>query len=117
LKFEIIPVFSKDPAKLTRVSTALNLNITDRVVKEVYRQNVELGRAKWIEGGSPMPHCGGGKAPQTKVHSACILDPFVIDLVLTSFWPPTMFLSADGRYRVCRKSRRQFLLTLLVRAQ
>jgi hypothetical protein len=36
LKFEIIPVFSKDPAMLTRVSTALNLNITDRVVKEVY---------------------------------------------------------------------------------
>jgi hypothetical protein len=43
LKFKIIPVFSKDPAMLTRVSTALNLNITDRVVKEVYRQNVELG--------------------------------------------------------------------------
>jgi hypothetical protein len=28
---------------LTRVSTAQNLNITDRVVKEVYRHNVELG--------------------------------------------------------------------------
>jgi hypothetical protein len=37
LQFKIIPVFSKDPAMLTRVSTALNLNITDRVVKEVYR--------------------------------------------------------------------------------
>jgi hypothetical protein len=37
LKFEIIPVFSKDPAMFTRVSTTLNLNITDRVVKEVYR--------------------------------------------------------------------------------
>jgi hypothetical protein len=36
-KFEIIPVFSKDLAMLTQVSTALNLNITDRVVKEVYR--------------------------------------------------------------------------------
>jgi hypothetical protein len=117
LKLEIIPVFNKDPAMLTRVSTALNLNITDRVVKEVYRQNVELGRAKWIEGGSPMPHRGGGKAPQLEVHSACILDPFVIDLFLTSLWLPTVFLSADGRYRVCRKSRRQFLLTLLVRAQ
>jgi hypothetical protein len=102
---------------LTRVSTALNLNITDRVVKEVYRQNVELDRAKWIEGRSSMPHRGGGKAPQLEVHSACILNPFVIDLVLTSFWPPTVFLSVDGRYRVCRKSRRQFLLTLLVRAQ
>jgi hypothetical protein len=117
LKFEIIPVISKDPAMFTRVSTALNLNITNRVVKEVYRQNVELGQAKWIEGGSPMSHRGGGKAPQLEVHSACILDPFVIDLVLTSFWLPTVFLSADGRYRVCRKSRRQFLLTLLVRAQ
>jgi hypothetical protein len=83
LKFEIILVFSKDPTMLTQVSTALNLNITDRVVKEVYRQNVELGRAKWIEGGSPMPHRGCGKAPQLEVHSACILDPFVIDLVLT----------------------------------
>jgi hypothetical protein len=62
-KFEIIPVFNKDPAMLTRVSIALNLNITDRVVKEVYRQNVELGRAKWIEGGSPMPHRGGGRHP------------------------------------------------------
>jgi hypothetical protein len=80
LKFEIILVFSKDPAMLTRVSTALNLNITDRVVKEVYRQNVELGRAKWIEGGNPMPHRGGGKAPELEVHSACILDPFVHDL-------------------------------------
>jgi hypothetical protein len=46
LKFEIIPVFSKDPVMLTRVSTALNLNITNRVVKEVYCQNVKLGRAK-----------------------------------------------------------------------
>jgi hypothetical protein len=117
LKFEIIPVFSKDPAMLTRVFTALNLNITDRVVKEVYRRNVELGRAKWIEGGSPMPHRGGGKVPQLEVHSACILDPFVIDLFLTSLWPPTVFLSADGRYRVYRKSRRQSLLTLLMRAQ
>jgi hypothetical protein len=43
LKFEIIPVFCRDPAMLTRVSTAQNLNITDRVVKEVYRHNVELG--------------------------------------------------------------------------
>jgi hypothetical protein len=84
LKFEIIPVFSKDLAMLTRVSTALKLNIIDRVVKEVYRQNVELGRAKWIEGGSPIPYRGGGKAPQLEVHSACILDPFVIDLFLTS---------------------------------
>jgi hypothetical protein len=117
LKFEIIPVFSKDPAMLTRVSTALNLNITDRVVKEVYCQNVELGQAKWIEGGSPMPHRGGGKAPQLEVHSACILDPFVIDLFLTSLWPHTVFLSADSQYRVCRKSRRQSLLTLSVRVQ
>jgi hypothetical protein len=117
LKFKIIPVFSKDPAMLARVSTALNLNITNRVVKEVYRRNVELGRAKWIEGGSPMPYRGGGKAPQLEVHSACILDLFVIDLVLTSFWPPTVFLSVDGRYHVYRKSRCQFLLTLLVRAQ
>jgi hypothetical protein len=117
LKFEIIPVFSKNPAMLTRVSTALNLNITDRVVKEVHRQNVELGRAKWIEGGSPIPYRGGGKVPQLEVHSACILDPFVIDLFLTSLWPPTMFLSADDRYCICRKSRRQSLLTLSVRAQ
>jgi hypothetical protein len=117
LKFEIILVFSKDPAMLTRVSTALNLNIIDRVMKEVYRQIVELGRAKWIKGGSPMPNRGGGKVLQLEVHSACILDPFLIDLVLTLFWPPTVFLSADGRYRVCRKSRLQFLLTLLVRAQ
>jgi hypothetical protein len=28
-QFEIIPVFSKDPAMLTRVSPVLNLNITD----------------------------------------------------------------------------------------
>jgi hypothetical protein len=60
---------------LTRVSTALNLNITDRVVKEVYRQNVELGRAKWIEGRSPMPHRGGGKAPQLEVH---YLSPYIL---------------------------------------
>jgi hypothetical protein len=117
LKFEIIPIFSKDPAMLTRVSTALNLNITDRVVKEVYRHNVEIGRAKWIEGGSPMSHRGGRKAPQLEVYSACILDPFVIDLFLTSLWPPTVFLLAESRYRVCRKSRHQFLFTLLVRAQ
>ena len=29
LQFEIIPVFNKDLAMLTRVSTALNLNIID----------------------------------------------------------------------------------------
>ena len=65
---------------LTRVSTALNLNIIDRVVKEVYRQNVEFGQAKWIEGGSPMLHRCGRKAPQLEVHPTCILDPIVIDL-------------------------------------
>jgi hypothetical protein len=59
-----------------------------------------------------MPHRGGGKAPQLEVHSACIVDPLVPDLFLTSLWPPTLFLSADSRYRVCRKSRRQSLLTL-----
>jgi hypothetical protein len=64
-----------------------------------------------------MPHRGGRKAPQLEVHSACILDPFVIDLFLTSLWLPTMFLSADGQYRVCRKSRHQSLLILSVRAQ
>jgi hypothetical protein len=117
LKFEIIPVFSKDPAMPSRVSTALNLNITDRVIKEVYRQNVKLGRTKWIEGGSPMPYCGGAKAPQLEIHSACILVPFVIDLFLTSLWPPTVFLLAYGQYCVYRKSKHQFLLTLLVRAQ
>jgi hypothetical protein len=80
-------------------------------------QNIELGRAKWIEGGSPMPHHGGGKVPQLEVHSACILDPFIFYLFLTSLWPPTMFLSANSRYRVCKKSRCQSLLTLSVRAQ
>jgi hypothetical protein len=81
LQFEIIPVFSKDLAMLTRVSTALNLNITNRVVKEVYRHNIELGCAKWIEGGSPMPHRGGGKAPQLEVHYLLvyILAPCGID--------------------------------------
>jgi hypothetical protein len=117
LHFEIIPIFSKDPTTLTRVSIALNLSITDRVVKEVYRQNVELGRVKWIESGSPMPHQGGRKAPQIEVHSAYILDPCIIGLFFTSLWPPDVFLSVDGRYRVCRKSRLQFLLTLLERTQ
>jgi hypothetical protein len=80
LQFKIIPVFNKDPAMLTRVSTTLNLSITDRVVKEVYRQNIELGHAKWIEGGSPMPHHGGGKVPQLEVHYllAYILAPYGI---------------------------------------
>jgi hypothetical protein len=80
LQFEIFLVLSKDPAMLTRVSTALNLNITDRVVKEVYRQNVELSHAKWIEEGSPMPNRGSGKAPQLKVHYllAYILAPYGI---------------------------------------
>jgi hypothetical protein len=64
---------------LTRVSTVLNLNITDRIEKKIYRQNVELGRAKWIDGGSPMPHCGGGKSPQLEVHSAYILAPCIIN--------------------------------------
>ena len=79
LQFEIIPIFSKDPAMLTQVSMALNLNITDQVVREEYCQNVELGQANWIKGGSPMPHRSGGKVPQLEVHSACLWDPFVID--------------------------------------
>jgi hypothetical protein len=119
LQFRIIPVFSKDPAMLTRVSTALNLNITDRVVKEVYRQNVELGRAKWIEGGSPMPHRGGGKAPQLDVHylSPYILAHCVVIAFVILLWPTFVLLSVDGRHHLCRRSRRQFLLTLLARAQ
>lgn len=78
LQFKIIPVFSRDPAMLTRVSTALNLNITDRVVREEFRHSVELGRQKWIEGGSPMPHRAGGKAPQLEVHPACLMDLIVL---------------------------------------
>jgi hypothetical protein len=54
---------------LTRVSTILNLNIAGRIVNEVYCHKVELGCAKWIEGGSPMPHHGGGKLPQLEVYN------------------------------------------------
>jgi hypothetical protein len=64
---------------LTRVTTALSLKTTDRVVNEVYRQNVELGRAKWIEGGSPMPHRGGGKAPNWRY-------------IRHAFWTPSFLI-------------------------
>jgi hypothetical protein len=65
---------------LTRVSTTLNLNITDRVVKEVYRHNIKLGCAKWIEGRSSMPYRGGGKLLQLEVHYLCtyMLAPYVL---------------------------------------
>jgi hypothetical protein len=104
---------------LTRVSTALNLNITDRVVKEVYHQNVELSRAKWIEGGNPLPHRGGGKAPQLEVHylSPYILAHCVIVLFAILLWPAFVLLLANGRHHLRKRSRRQFLLTLLARAQ
>jgi hypothetical protein len=80
---------------LTRVSTALNLNITNRVVKEVYHQNVELDRAKWIEGGSPLPHRGGGKAPQLEVHylSPYILAHCVVVAFVILLWPAFVLLS------------------------
>jgi hypothetical protein len=65
---------------LTQISTELNMNIIDHVVKEVYQHNVELGHAKWIEGRSPMPHRGGGKSKKLEVRFvyACTLNPCLI---------------------------------------
>lgn len=61
LDFEVIPVFSRDPTVLVRVSNALNLNIAEKVAKETFRSCAELGRAAWKRLGCPEPHRGGGK--------------------------------------------------------
>jgi len=55
LEFEVIPVFSRDPATLIRVSNALNLNIAEKVAKENFRSCMEMERAAWVKAGCPMP--------------------------------------------------------------
>lgn len=70
LEFEVIPVFSRDPRVLVRVSNALNLNIAEKVAKESFWSCAELGRAAWKKAGCPEPHRGGGKASPAFVVSS-----------------------------------------------
>jgi len=81
LQFEVIPIFSRDPEVLVRVSNALNLNIAEKVAKETYRSCAELGRAKWVAAGCPEPHRGGGKpSPAFEVSSPSHIDPGLLPL-------------------------------------
>ena len=84
LQFEVIPIFSRDPEVLVRVSNALNLNIAEKVAKETYRSCAELGRAKWVAAGCPEPHrCGGKPSPAFDVSAFLIAAPLLRPFIVT----------------------------------
>ena len=60
-EFDIIPVYSRDPDMLIKVSNALNIQVKDKVVTENFRSQLGNARAKWIEKGKLRPKKGGAK--------------------------------------------------------
>ena len=60
-EFDIIPVYSRDPDMLIKVSNALNIQVKDKVVTENFRLQLGNARAKWIEKGRLRPKKGSAK--------------------------------------------------------
>ena len=63
-KFDVVPVYSRDPNMLIKVSNALNIQVKDKVVTENFRSQLKNARAKWIEKGRPHPKKAGAKHDQ-----------------------------------------------------
>ena len=63
-EFDVIPVYSRDPDMLIKVSNALNIQVKEKVVTENFRSQLKNARAKWIEKGRPRPKKGGAKHDQ-----------------------------------------------------
>ena len=67
-EFDVVPVYSRDPDMLIKVSNALNIQVKDKVVTENFRSQLKNARAKWIEKGRPHPKLAGAKHnPKFKV--------------------------------------------------
>ena len=60
-EFDVIPMFSRDPDMLIKVSNALNIQVKDKVVTENFRSQLGNAWAKWIEKGRLRPKKGGAK--------------------------------------------------------
>ena len=63
-EFDVIPVYSRDPDMLIKVSNALNIQVKEKVVTENFRSQLKNARAKWIEEGRPRPKKAGAKHNQ-----------------------------------------------------
>ena len=63
-EFDVIPVYSRDPDMLIKVSNALNIQVKEKVVTENFRSQLKNARAKWIEKGRPRPKKAGAKHDQ-----------------------------------------------------
>ena len=63
-EFDVIPVYSRDPDMLIKVSNALNIRVKEKVVTENFRSQLKNIWAKWIEKGRPRPKKGGAKHDQ-----------------------------------------------------
>ena len=50
-EFDVVPVYSRDPDMLTKVSNVLNIQVRDKVVTKSFKSQLKNARAKWIEKG------------------------------------------------------------------
>ena len=60
-EFDVVPMYSRDPDMLIKVSTALNIQVKDKVVTENFRSQFRNAKAKWIEKGRFCPKKVGTK--------------------------------------------------------
>ena len=69
-EFDVVPVYSRDPDMLIKVSNALNIQVRDKVVSENFWSQLKNARAKWIERGRPRLKLVGAKHdPKFKVRA------------------------------------------------
>ena len=67
-EFDVVPVYSRDPDMLIKVSNALNIQVKDKVVTETFWSQLKNARAKWIEKERPRLKLAGAKHdPKFKV--------------------------------------------------
>ena len=63
-EFNVIPMYSRDPDMLIKVSNALNIQVKDKVVTENFQSQLKNAQVKWIEKGRPRPKKAGAKHDQ-----------------------------------------------------
>ena len=63
-EFDVVPVYSRDPDMLIKVSNALNIQVKDKVVTKNFRSQLKNARAKWIEKDQPRPKKAGAMHDQ-----------------------------------------------------
>ena len=63
-EFDVIPVYSRDPDMLIKVSNALNIQVKEKVVTKKFWSQLKNAQAKWIEKGRPRPKKAGAKQDQ-----------------------------------------------------